>query len=356
MSETLFVGPAPRLKIDKVNGDLSIVGWDSEEMQIRASQDDLQLRRSDNDISISCEGDLTLRIPKGAAVSVQSVAGDMSARNLGCPLEMGDVRGDASVRAVAGISVARVGSDFALRSSGGDVYVRQVDGDALVRDVVGRASLDHVAKNLVLREVQGDIHAEVGEDVVAYLAPLPGQVCSVTAGDGILLVLPVGADASLFLKGDSIHVQWPGVENDDARSREVRLGDASARIDLNGGGEVRVSDQFDAGERADEFGNFAGMSFDWSGFGDMAGRRAQAAARRAGKKAAAAAKRVERQWGRTGQDWSAARRSVNLSGFSTAVREPASDEERLTILRMLQEKKISAEEADKLLSALEGER
>lgn len=36
-------------------------------------------------------------------------------------------------------------------------------------------------------------------------------------------------------------------------------------------------------------------------------------------------------------------------------RPGASDEERATILRMLQEKKISAEEADRLLGALEGE-
>jgi hypothetical protein len=34
--------------------------------------------------------------------------------------------------------------------------------------------------------------------------------------------------------------------------------------------------------------------------------------------------------------------------------EPVSDEERLAILKMLQEKKITSEEADKLLAALEG--
>jgi hypothetical protein len=34
--------------------------------------------------------------------------------------------------------------------------------------------------------------------------------------------------------------------------------------------------------------------------------------------------------------------------------EPVSDDERLTILRMLQEKKISVADAEKLLSALEG--
>jgi hypothetical protein len=33
---------------------------------------------------------------------------------------------------------------------------------------------------------------------------------------------------------------------------------------------------------------------------------------------------------------------------------PVSEEERLTILKMLQEKKITAEDAEKLLAALEG--
>ena len=36
------------------------------------------------------------------------------------------------------------------------------------------------------------------------------------------------------------------------------------------------------------------------------------------------------------------------------VSDPVSDEERLTILKMLQEKKISLQEAEKLLAALEG--
>jgi hypothetical protein len=37
-----------------------------------------------------------------------------------------------------------------------------------------------------------------------------------------------------------------------------------------------------------------------------------------------------------------------------AANEPISDEERMTILKMLQEKKITSEQADKLLAALEG--
>jgi hypothetical protein len=40
--------------------------------------------------------------------------------------------------------------------------------------------------------------------------------------------------------------------------------------------------------------------------------------------------------------------------FSPAPSTSASDEERMAILKMLAEKKITSEEADKLLSALEG--
>jgi hypothetical protein len=36
------------------------------------------------------------------------------------------------------------------------------------------------------------------------------------------------------------------------------------------------------------------------------------------------------------------------------INQPISDEERMAILKMLQEKKITSEEADKLLAALEG--
>ena len=41
-------------------------------------------------------------------------------------------------------------------------------------------------------------------------------------------------------------------------------------------------------------------------------------------------------------------------GVPVQPKSQASDEERLAILKMLQEKKISAEDAEKLLSALEG--
>jgi hypothetical protein len=62
-------------------------------------------------------------------------------------------------------------------------------------------------------------------------------------------------------------MDWTRIEKDDAATeRVVVLGNGSAKINLSAGGDVRVSNRADAGESAEDFGNFAGVNFDWSGF------------------------------------------------------------------------------------------
>jgi hypothetical protein len=85
---------------------------------------------------------------------------------------------------------------------------------------------------------------------------------------------------------------------------------------------------------------------------EATGRKVEAAVRRAEAKARAAEVRARRgarinmnvgRW-----EWDLSPKSPTETG------QAVSDEERLTILRMLQEKKISLQDAEKLLAALEG--
>jgi predicted house-cleaning NTP pyrophosphatase (Maf/HAM1 superfamily) len=78
--------------------------------------------------------------------------------------------------------------------------------------------------------------------------------------------------------------------------------------------------------------------------------KVQAAMRRAEAKARAAEVRA-RNW--QGKIVVGGRTVMNASG-STPAGDPVSDDERLVILKMLQEKKITLDEAEKLLAALEG--
>jgi hypothetical protein len=353
--QTLSAGATPRLRIERVGGDLSLVGWEGSEILFKADEEDLRLSQEDDLVTISCEGDLSLRVPRGASLTALVVEGDAAIRGLDGAIEVGEIHGDLSARDVRALSVASVHADFSLRGAQGEIHLRNVAGDASLRDVQGNIALDSVADDLALRNVQGNVRANVGEDAVIYLEPRPGDACAITAGEDILLVLPANADAALVMNADEISVDWPGVPFEDTTSRVVTLGTGSANIVLKAGGEIRVTSDVDAGESAEEFGNFAGMMFDWSDLGQDLGeqisRRVREAARRAEKQATAAARRAEQAMRRSSR-WGGG------GGAPAAPRppaEPPSDEERLAILKMLAEKKITAEEAEKLLAALEGE-
>jgi hypothetical protein len=221
-----------------------------------------------------------------------------------------------------------------------------------------------VADDLALRGARGDIKVNVGEDVVVYLEPKTDGEYSITAGDDILLVLKPSANVTLTMRGDEIDVDWPGIENqEDVTERILVLGDGSAKVTLNAGGDIRVTNDAEAGNSAEDFGNFAGMNFDWSGFGERISRQVEQATARAAKRAEEAARRVERHAERHARRWKG---NVKVDRWNwevgpkgvptppTPPSEPVAEEERMAILKMLAEKKITAEQAEQLLNALEG--
>jgi hypothetical protein len=375
MTKRLTVGPEPKIRIESVEGDLRLVGWDNDEILAKTDDDALVLQQNGEEISVTSPDDLSINVPKNSAVSILTVNGDMSVRGLASDFEADTVKGDVAIRDVGKVSLGAIESDFSLRGAKGDVHVKSVGGDASLREVDGSLTLDSVSDDLAVHGVGGNLKVDVNEDVVVHLDPKAGQEYTVMAGDDILLVLPSDANVTLTMSGDEINVHLPNVQPEDSTSRVVTLGDGSAQIRLDAGGDVLVTDREDAAENADEYGNFAGMMFDWGNwgreigqkwgdfgrqFGERASKRAQEAAARAARKAEAAARRAERHLDRKFGVHSD-RRSARFSWSWDPSRmpqasqsEPVSDEERMTILRMLSEKKITSEEAEKLLSALEG--
>jgi len=356
MSRTLLAGKRPQIEIQSVSGDLSIIGWEGEEILLKAEEEALHLEQDQERVRLSCAADLSLRVPRNATISVQSVEGDMALKSVLGNIAIQEVRGDLSLRDVGPLSVGIVQTDLSLRAAKGDVHVKAVQGDASIREVDGSLTLESVADDLALREVQGNLRAHVGEDVVLYLSPQAGNTYSVDAGEDILLVMPSQAEATLTLNGDAIYVDWDGVAAEEgATSRSITLGNGAARITLNAGGDVRVTSQANAGESAEDFGNFAGVGFDWSGFGEHISQRVGATARRIARRAEEAARRLEQDVGRRVKSgrWGSYS-SPGGPGIRPSA-EPVSEAERLMILKMLEEKKITVEEAQRLLDALEGE-
>jgi len=366
MTKTISVGRSPKIIVDVIDGDLSVVGWDGD-LLIKGDEDEIRMEEKGDQVLLSSDGDLSLRVPKGTSFQFKKIAGDASFRDIQGGIQLKEIEGDLSIRDAGSVSIDVIHADFSLRGSTGDLFVKNANGDVSIRDVDGNIILETVAADLAVRGVRGNLKVNVGEDVIVYLEPKSDGNYSVVAGDDILLVVPGNANATLTLQGDKIDVDLPGIEEDeDATKRTVVFGDGSATISLSAGGDVRVSDKPNAGEFAEDFGNFAGLNFDWSGFGERISHQVERAARQAEqavRRAEEAGRRAERHAERHARKW---RGKVNVGRWNwdigptgvitppTPPSEPVAEEERLAILKMLQEKKISASQADDLLKALDG--
>jgi SHOCT-like protein len=364
MSRIISAGKTPTIRIDAIDGDLSVVGWDGEDILIKTDEDELTLQQNGDEVSFSCTDDVSLRIPRDALLFIKRIGGDMALRGVMGTIEIKEIGSDLSMRDVGSVTIERINADFSLRGAKGNLYVKSVGGDVSVRDVEGNITFDSVADDMALRGGRGNVKVNVGEDVVIYLEPIADGAYSITAGDDILLVLKPNANVTLSMHGDEIDVAWPGVENQgDITERVLVLGDGSAQISLNAGGDIRVTNDAEAGNSAEDFGNFAGMNFDWSGFGERISRQVEQATARAAKRAEEAARRVERHAERQARRWKG---NVKVGRWNWEMgprgvptppsppSEPVAEEERLAILKMLAEKKITAEQAEQLLNALEG--
>ena len=367
MSKTISAGRSPKILIENIDGDLSLVAWEGEDILLKGDDDEMNVKVSGEQVTISCKDDLSLRVPKSASIIIKNISGDASIRGVMGDIELKEIDGDLSIRDVNSVAIETVQSDFSLRGANGHLFIKEANSDVSIREIAGNVTLESVGNDLALRDVRGNVTANVGNDIVFYLNPQPGKNYTINAGEDILLVMPPKANATLTMSANeiSIDLKGNGLE-DDATSGTIILGDGSANITLSAGNDIRVSNQADAGDFAQDFGNFAGIGMDWSGFGERISRQVEQAARRASKQADDAARRADETRRRFEEGIERrARGKVNVGvgrwnwdlspkGVPMPPRPQVSEEERMVILKMLQEKKITAEEADNLLSALEG--
>jgi len=391
--QTLPITGPVTVNVENVGGDLQIVGWERAEVTAKTDDNHLDLRQVGETLQVNSDGDLILYVAREASVRISQVGGDADLRALAGSVEIVNIGGDLQMRNVGAVRITAVGGDLSLRGCAGNFQANSVGGDASLHEIKGEVEIT-VGADLYLRGAEGNVRARVGSDAAVYLHPQPGMEVTLQAGSDILLRLPARANVELDLQGcddESIRVDLPGAEPVEiGMARKVVMGSGGARIKATAGAEVIVTSRNEEWENVAEFdplgregpfapGEFPGLS---SELHERISRRVEEATRRALEKSMRAQeqsdrvqRRVEAAMRRAEEKMrSAERRSMHMGikvgRFGTTFdrpitppipsapprppAEPVTDEERLTILKMLQEKKISLQEAEKLLAALDG--
>ena len=342
------------------------------------------------------EGKLEVEAVQGNAVlrgvgptSLAHVDGNLDARQVIGDLGAQTVKGNAQVYDVEGsLSLDRVSGNTRAYQVGDALSLDKAEGNVRVRDVEGSSSLGQVSGNLVSDGLQGGLSAERISGNVRLGPPYPPNATyQLNASGNLRLYLPADASLSLGLAvsgGVRSHIPGLALEEKDGETRGT-IGEGEANLEAQVSGHATLSPwepedvtagdvPFDVGADLEGFGlaiesriaeAMAGLEtrlqeslgrvdsdqvrFQMERATEKTLRAAEKAAEKMRQKAEREAERARIRAERAERRWQ------RVSGQKARPRrEAVSSEEQLRILRMVEEGKITPEQAADLLAALNG--
>jgi hypothetical protein len=382
------------------------------------SPDNLVLEAQDDRVSIRCSDDCSVRVPRAAIVQVTAVQGDAVIKALEGDLTITVINGDLELRNVGTTTIGKVNGDLEAKNVEGDLNIDSIQGDISVRGVQGDfAVTSRVAGNLNLSDVGGDAIASADGNIKLRLDPTPRHRYEFTCQGNLFCRLSAEASAELSVpKASQVMVELPGIHGSAPVQAPyaLTLAEGDAQITLSASGNV-VLDTFtpdwdmedfdinidsEVNGMADAFSqqitqqvesqvrmiedqlntqlSSLTMRLNAAKISEEQARRIEERAREASERAAARAQdRIRHAQERMEHKLAAAQRKIEFKAQAherasrhghqnwsftiptpptpaTPPGEPVSEDERLMILRMLEQKKISMDQAEELLSALEG--
>lgn len=386
MTRYEYSGVTVPVIIQQVGGDLRLRGQEDDMLLVEGELAAVEHLGAGQPYLVRAAGDARVIAPEAVPVSVQAVGGDASITGLAADCDIQSVGGDLSLRDAGTLHVGAVGGDARIKRVTGNVTVEAVGGDATIRDVEGAVAVSGVGADLFLRDVGGDcIVEQAGADLVLSLDFAPGREYRFSAGSDILCRIHPDTHVTFDLPADTalqLDVEAEVIEREDAPNRRtIILGDGSAHVHIGAANRLRL-----VGEEEDYMVNFgvqledelearlshleAKLSQQLDGLDERIqattirfASQAERMAERAQREALRAAERVRRtmeQWDTKPKRARKAKRTgFTLGGLETRGappprHDPVTEEERLMILKMVQDGKITIEEAERLLAALEG--
>ena len=369
----------PHVTVKECLGSLVVRGGRAQEVSLRVMGEagDVVCQRDGDTLIITIRSDCTITCPPATTLTVNSVQGNLKVGGVEGAVAIGTVHGNANLRAVGPAALEQTFGNLSVRRAASDLRAQVTRGNARIHQVEGALSLDQVDGSLKAEGLDGGLDAEQIHGNV-HLGPRfsPGQTYRLSTSGNLTLRLPAGTSLRLELRaGGRVRSHVPGLilEGADGRTEGV-LGDGEATLEARVGGNVYLWPLEPEESAAYE------MPFDFAT--DLEGLGAQVEARVAEAMAEMEARlneglgrvdsaeirrRVERSAERTRRSAERAaerarlraeraeRRWQRASGRRPRPRrEPATDEERMRVLRLVEEGKVTPDQAADLLAALEG--
>ena len=374
-------------------GDLEVSGGREGEVAIKVygEPEDLEVKREGESFTITSRARCKVACPQATTLTLPQVSGSLRVRRVDGPLAVEQVSGDTTIKDVGPTAITQASGDVRARSVQGDLKFENVSGDLSVRGIEGKLWIDNATGDLSASYLEGGLEAQVAGDVVLKTDLSPGCDYMVTTSSNADLRFPAQASAQINVtaSGNIKHkVDWADLQDVSGDLLSGRVGaedEPTAKVDITAGGDVSLRSRSDSNAFVfawtldDDMGielesmaeeiernvevHLARMeaklkNIDHEAIRVKAERAAEKARRKAlrtAERARMKAERAERRWRRASPPKSPSPpRHPRGRATSPPPVPPVTQEERMVVLRMVQEGKISADEAARLLEAMEG--
>ena len=257
---TFAVRRADRLKVNQLEGQVSITAWDRDEMRVVADYDEdeghLDIRQSGSTVHVSAKdergkpvyAEFEIAVPRGMAleitgvsleVAVEGSAGDVSVSTAEGNILLAGGSGNVTLNTGKGaVYVANASGNIKLETTEGDVSVANSSGVLAVSAEDGAALLDGIESDYVA--------VNVTEGEISYYGTIAdGGRYMLSTDDGDLYMrVPVGTNAqfSVTLPDGLFEVDFPVTIEGDETQFYFTLGTGTALVELSSfDGDVRLT-------------------------------------------------------------------------------------------------------------------
>jgi len=351
---------------------------------VKAASGDLRVHQIAGDVILeSVRGDLRLSDLQGV-VRVAQVAGDLRAEEVADLRLMGGCDGDLRIEGAGNLAAESVAGDIRLQNAGevrigrvrGDLWAEDVRGALQVARADGDVRLSDIGGAVSLRDIGGDLRAsalggglsalQVNGDAV-LMGPFIGvEGYNLSAEGDLSLHLPADADVRLVVRAGGRLRSDPQLipTSDGSPTFTATIARGTYRINLASGGDIRIHTVYFPVAQEDAAGTHARARSagakpepimpDLSSLGERIRQQVNASLAAAGlysKSIAGPHGRRERARVATPAQ---PPRPGGERTHTPASPPPPSLDEQVAVLKMVEEGKISPEEADVLLKALGG--
>lgn len=365
--------------------DVNINKTDRADVLVSSAEiDDIQVEQEGDLLRVICRDDLQVMVPENVSIRLEKAGGDAFVDGVTGGVDVQKVGGDLAVRNCGRVDVGLVGGDMTARGIHGPLAVQKVGGD-LSAEAAGPLSVDVVGGDLNLKFFGAGVHVRAGGDLNVAMASPAGDEVVLKAGGDIYLHVPLDMDARLDLSSGASDIRIDVKDQKQSIEQEdyvFTMGKGARAVRARAGGDIVVNDEPFEMESIEH--DFRHMESHWSGWSSRHGpsvhfpdldqrirRQTERATRRAEERVKAAMERVERQSRFREQAFGKLGSLINFAAQTRSPEPPVppsppmpgemeessqvTNDERMLVLKMLQEHKITVDEAENLLAALEGQ-